>query len=65
MQGDIPQRFPVRIYSQKQIFQLAKEPMALLKIVDDDPEVDQRTWKDQWKEEESRFLSLRAKAREL
>lgn len=64
-EGDIPQRFPVRIYSQKQIFQLAKEPMALLKIVDDAPEVDHRAWKEQWKVEENRFLSLRAKAREL
>ena len=30
-EGDIQQRFPVRIYSQKQVFQLAKTPLALLK----------------------------------
>ncbi|MEW6219851.1 MAG: TrlF family AAA-like ATPase [Thermodesulfobacteriota bacterium] len=64
-EGDIRQRFPVRLYSQKQIFQLAKTPLALLKIVDDAPEVGLRSWKEQWNVEESRFLSLRAKAREL
>ena len=48
-EGDIRQRFPVRMYSQKQIFQLAKTPLALLKIVDDAPEVNHRFWKEQWK----------------
>ncbi|MDP3028165.1 MAG: ABC transporter [Deltaproteobacteria bacterium] len=64
-EGDIRQRFPVRMYSQKQIFQLAKTPLALLKIVDDAPEINHRSWKERWKAEEGRFLSLRAKAREI
>ncbi len=64
-QGDVAQRFPVRIYSQKQIFELAKDPLALLRIVDDALEVDRRSWENRWKEEETRFLSLRAKAREI
>jgi ABC-type cobalamin/Fe3+-siderophores transport system ATPase subunit len=64
-EGDIRQRFPVRMYSQKQIFQLAKTPLALLKVVDDAPEVEHHFWKEQWKAEEGRFLSLRAKAREI
>jgi len=64
-EGEIPHRFPVRIYSQKQIFQLAKAPLALLKIIDDAPEVGRHGWNEKWREEESRFLSLRAKAREI
>lgn len=64
-EGDVVQRFPIRMYSQKQIFHLAKTPLALLKVVDDAPEVDRRSWNTRWKEEESRFLSLRAKAREI
>ncbi len=64
-EGDIRQRFPVRMYSQKQIFQLAKTPLALLKIIDDAPEVEHLLWKEQWNAEEGRFLSLRAKAREI
>ncbi len=64
-EGDIRQRFPVRIYSQKQVFQLAKTPFALLKIIDEAPEVGYHAWFEKWKAEESRFLSLRAKAREI
>lgn len=64
-QGDVTQRFPVRIYSQKQIFELAKAPLAHLRIVDDAPEVDRHAWDEGWKQEEARFLSLQAKAREI
>jgi len=63
--GDVAQRFPVRIYSQKQIFKLAKAPLALLRIVDEAREVDRLSWEEGWTEEEARFLSLRAKAREI
>ncbi|MBF8276000.1 MAG: transporter [Candidatus Brocadiaceae bacterium] len=64
-EGDIRQRFPVRMYSQKQIFQLAKTPHALLRIVDDAPEVKYHSWKEQWDVEKARFLSLRARSREI
>jgi len=64
-EGDIRQRFPVRIYSQKQIFQLAKTPLALLRVVDEAPEVDHHSWIERWKQEEGGFLSLCAKAREI
>lgn len=64
-EGDIQHRFPVRIYSQKQVFQLAKTPLALLKIIDVAPEVDYHAWSEKWKMEESRYLSLRAKVREI
>ncbi len=63
--GDIRQRFPVRIFSQKQIFQMAKTPRALLQVIDEAAEVDFQAWQSQWNEEETRYLSLRAKAREI
>ena len=63
--GEIQQRFPVRIYSQKQVFQLAKTPLSLLKIIDEAPEVGYDSWSKKWRTEESRFLSLRARAREI
>lgn len=62
-EGDIPKRFPIRAYSQKQIFHLAKAPLALLRVVDEG--VDHGSWDARWKESEGRFLSLRAKAREI
>ncbi len=64
-EGDVRQRFPVRIYSQKQIFQLARTPLALLKVVDETPAVDRHSWSEKWQTEENRFLSLRAKTREI
>ncbi len=64
-EGDIRQRFPVRIYSQKQIFNLAKKPLALLSVVNEAPGVDRRSWEEKWRQAENRFLSLRAKAREM
>ncbi len=63
--GDIPHRFPVRIYSQKQIFDLAKKPLALLRVIDDAPQVNRRDWIEQWNQAERHFLSLRSKVREL
>jgi hypothetical protein len=55
----------VRIYSQKQIFELAREPEALLDIVDGTPEVDTRASHERWRQEEARFLALRAQSREV
>jgi len=63
--GEIRQRFPVRIFSQGQILALAKDSQALLRIVSESPEVALTTWRAQWQAEEGRFLSLRAKLREL
>ena len=62
-EGDIAQRFPIRIYSQKQIFELAKHPQALLRIVDDSPDVNYRDWKVEWNELISKFLSICAQGR--
>jgi DNA repair ATPase RecN len=62
--GDVAERFPVRIYSQKQIFELAREPDALLDIIDETPEVDTRAWFERWRQEETRFLALKAQGRE-
>lgn len=64
-EGDIAQRFPVRIYSQKQIFELAKHPQALLQVVDDAPAVNYRDWQLKWDELVSKYLSLRAQEREV
>ena len=54
--GDVRQRFPIRIYSQKQVFELATGPEALLRVIDESPEVDHASWETTWKEEQSRFL---------
>lgn len=40
MDGEISSLFPVRVYSQKQIFNLAKNPQGLLGIIDEAPAVE-------------------------
>jgi hypothetical protein len=64
-EGDIRQRFPVRMYSQKQIFQLAKTPLALLAVINEAPDVDYTAWKKKLAVEENQYMSLRAKIREI
>ncbi len=64
-EGSIRERFPVRIYSQKQLFDLATQPNALLTVIDDTDEVDGASWQRKRKEAEARYLSLKAEARSL
>lgn len=57
--GDIQTRFPVSIYSQKQIFDMAKDPNTLLAIIDNSSEVDIRSWQEHWDELKNQFIQLR------
>lgn len=61
----ITSRFPVRIYSQKQVFEMAKNPHTLRRLMDEDPGLDILGWRQRWKELESRFLNLRSEHRRL
>lgn len=63
--GDIVQRFPVRLFSQKQVFSLSESETGLRRIVDEAREVNRSEWERRWRELEARFLALRAKEREL
>jgi ABC-type cobalamin/Fe3+-siderophores transport system ATPase subunit len=63
--GDVRERFPVRIYSQKQLFDLAKDPNALLSVIDDSSEVGGADLLRVRKEAEAKYLSLCAEARLL
>lgn len=64
-EGDIRERFPIRIYSQKQLFDLAKEPNALLIVIDDSAEVRGPELMRLLKEAETKYLALSAEARAL
>ena len=63
-EGSILERFPVRIYSQKQLFALAQNPDALLAVLDDAREVDGAGASREFKRLEDRYLALRAEARQ-
>ena len=62
--GSISERFPVRIYSQKQLFALAQNPDALLAVLDDAQEVDGAETRRELTRLEGRYLALRAEARQ-
>lgn len=64
-EGEVRRRFPLRICGQKQIYELASGPEALLSIVDEAPAADRVAWDEAWTLEQSKFLALRAKAREV
>ena len=62
-EGDIRERFPVRIYSQKQLFALAQDPNALLTVIDDSQAVRRADLDRRIEQMADRYLSLRAEAR--
>ena len=64
-EGDIRQRFPVRIYSQKQLFEVARNPDALLAVIDDTDAVDGAGLRRRSAELTARYLALRSEARAL
>ena len=63
--GEIKSLFPVRIYSQKEIFELAKEPSALIEIIDEAPAVDAARLQMQNKNLVNRYKQIEGKQREL
>lgn len=64
-EGAVTERFPVRIYSQKQIFELAEGPESLLRVIDESTQVNRSGWDEQWRVAEAEFLSLQAQGRQL
>lgn len=63
--GEVQDRFPVWIYSQKQLFALARDQSALLRVVDSAPEMRLGDWSAKWHQLETRFLSYHTQIREL
>ena len=64
-QGEIKTMFPVRIYSQKEIFELAREPSKLIEIIDEVPEVDAKKIKTEIKESINRYKYIENNQQEL
>lgn len=63
--GTVHGRFPVRIFSQKQVFELAADSGALLRLVDDASPVERAEQERRRRELETRYLSLHSQVREL
>lgn len=61
--GDLNERFPLSIYSQKQINELASNSRGLLEIID--RYINRSEWDRKWEDEKSRFLQLNENLRML
>ena len=61
--GNITERFPVRIYSQKQLFALAQDPNALLTVIDDAQAVQAAGSERRMNQLANEYLSLRIEVR--
>ena len=62
--GDIHERFPARILSQKQVLALSRDPNSLLKVIDDSPQVNRADWDSRREQLEARFMRFRNELRE-
>ncbi|WP_458376549.1 TrlF family AAA-like ATPase [Pseudomonas pergaminensis] len=62
-EGLISERFPVRVFSQKQIFEISKNTNALFKFIDESPQVELADWKVEFKRELNNYKRLRTEER--
>lgn len=63
--GDPASRFQVSLFSQRQIYEIAQNPAALLDIIDQAALTDYREFNQKWEESTLRFLTCQARIREL
>lgn len=63
--GRIADRAPVRVFSQKQIYELASRPQSFLQVLDDMPEIRKSEWQEQYEQLRIRFKNERNKLRQL
>lgn len=63
--GRVIDRAPVRIFSQKQVYELASKPQSFLTILDDMPEIRRTEWDEEYGTLQLRFKSERNKLRQL
>ena len=58
-------RAPVRIFSQKQIYELASDPQSFLTILDDMPQIQRSEWDEEYEELQLRLRGERNKLRQV
>lgn len=63
--GAVADRAPIRVFSQKQVFELASSPQSFLGIVDDMPAIGKDAWKDEYEALQLRFKAERGRLRQL
>jgi hypothetical protein len=62
--GRAMDRAPIRVFSQKQIYELASSPQSFLTILDDMPSIQKNEWDEEFEELQLRFKGERNKLRQ-
>lgn len=63
--GQAVDRAPIRVFSQKQIYELATSPQSFLTILDDMPAIQRNEWEEEYEELQLRYRGERNKLRQL
>lgn len=63
--GRVFDRAPIRVFSQKQIYELASTPQSFLTILDDMPAIRRNEWDEEYEALQLRFIGERNKLRQL
>lgn len=63
--GLVRQRFPIRIMSQKEIFEVAKDPQSLINLVDSSPDFTLNDWREKRDLLNAKYRRLVGQQREL
>ncbi|ECH2582827.1 AAA family ATPase, partial [Salmonella enterica] len=64
-EGDVIGRFPVKIFSQKQIYEISRSPNYLLNLIDESSIVNLTEWNYKWENEVSTIFQLRREVKDL
>lgn len=64
-EGEVTSRFPVKIFSQKQIYEISRSPNYLLNIIDESHIVNINDWKYKWDIECNTLSQLRKDVKDL
>lgn len=64
-EGDVISRFPVKIFSQKQIYEISRSPNYLLNLIDESSIVNINDWQYTWGNEVNTLSQLRREVKDL
>ncbi|RDU21735.1 TrlF family AAA-like ATPase [Citrobacter freundii] len=64
-EGEVSSRFPVKIFSQKQIYEISRSPNYLLNLIDESNIVNFNEWQYSWENEVNILSQLRRETKEL
>lgn len=63
--GSVADRFPIQVYSQKQIYETARDPRSLLRVIDSQTAIGRTKWNSEFEELCTKYRRIRSEILEL